>query len=101
MLALIKLLTIDAGLQWGDEFDSRPKDLRYFALKKSTDTCSLLHERLAARLDEGYRRAMTGRMRDERGAGGIGAREGAPEMGLSTCRFDSWAGRDSNPRHEG
>jgi integrase len=32
-----------------------------------------LHERLAARLDEGYRRAMTGRMRDERGAGGIGA----------------------------
>ena len=73
MLALIKLLTIDAGLQWSGEFDSRPKDLHYFALKKSTDTCSELHEPFAARLDEGYRRAMMGRMRDERGAGGIGA----------------------------
>jgi hypothetical protein len=33
MLELIKLLTIAAGLQWGGEYWSRPKDLHHFALK--------------------------------------------------------------------
>lgn len=33
MLQLIKLLTISAGLQWGGEYKSRPKDLHHFALK--------------------------------------------------------------------
>ena len=33
MLQLIKLLTITAGLQWGGQYRSRPKDLHHFALK--------------------------------------------------------------------
>jgi hypothetical protein len=33
MLELIKLLTLTAGLQWGGEYWTRPKDLHHFALK--------------------------------------------------------------------
>ncbi|WP_163509333.1 M15 family metallopeptidase [Fodinicola acaciae] len=33
MLALIKALTLQAGLEWGGTYGSRPKDLHHFALK--------------------------------------------------------------------